>query len=74
MSPETKKLLEQVFLLSAVERVWLIEELLKSFDAEAAKQVGVQWIRESEARLMEIKSRLATTFAVDEAFEQIESE
>ena len=58
MSPETKKLLEQALLLSAVERVWLIEELLKSFDTEAEKQVGVLWIKESEARLMEIKSRL----------------
>ncbi|MBP7738198.1 MAG: addiction module protein [Spirochaetes bacterium] len=74
MTQTAQKILEEIKLLSPIERVELIDKIYKTFDPETDLEVEKAWVEESERRLADYKSGKSTVISEDEVFYRIEKD
>jgi len=66
-----KSLLHEALGLPPIERAFLIEELLSSFEFSNRKEIDELWAKEAEKRISEIESGKVKSIPGEKVFEEI---
>jgi len=66
-----KSLLHEALGLPPIERAFLIEELLSSFEFSNRKEIDELWAQEAESRIEAYKKGILKTRPINEVFEEI---
>ena len=74
MSVQSMKILKEALALSPMERAFLLEELLSSFDFPARQEVDALWAAEAEGRIDAYERGDMRAVPADEVFAQIDQE
>ncbi len=74
MSRGLQEIRKEALLLSAEERVHLVESLLRSLQDEARPDIDPAWIAEAERRYRELRSGQVQAIPGDGLFDQIRQE
>jgi len=71
MTAATTKLADKLLSLPCEDRIYLVDELLKSLNAPSKEEVDKAWAEESERRIDEIESGNVQTIPGEQVFREI---
>ncbi len=71
MTVLTSKLADQLLSLPCEDRIFLVDQLLKSLNAPSSEDIDQLWAKEAERRLDELESGKVETIPGDQVFNKI---